>query len=186
MSKQIRDKYVEIGAIGRPHGVNGKVRVFLHYRDSNLLDHIHHLYFKEKDLFCVIDIVNAQPSRQSWIVELKGIISRSEAEQLTGKKIFVERQELPKLEPGEFYVFELIGLEAWDGLEMVGSIRDSRSQGEVEVVTVVNQKEEFEIPLVADYVELLDMEQGRVVFREIAELRNAFRPQKDNKKTKDD
>ena len=186
MSKHIRDKYVEIGAIGRPHGVSGKVRIFLHYRDSNLFDRNPHLYLKEKALFCLIDIASVQPSRQSWIVEIQGVTSRNAAEQLKGKKIYVARHELPELEPGEFYVFELIGLEAWDGPEMVGFIRESRSQGEVEVVTVANQKEEFEVPLVEDYLESLDMEHGRIIFREIAELRNAFRPRKAKKKTRDD
>ena len=45
------------------------------------------------------------------IVELAEVTSREAAEQLKGARVLVPRAELPALEPGEFYVEDLVGME---------------------------------------------------------------------------
>jgi ribosomal 30S subunit maturation factor RimM len=71
---------------------------------------------------------------------------------------------LPEPDADEFYVDDLVGLEAWDGDELLGKISFSREAGGIEVVNVRGEDHEMEIPLVEDFVIELDIKGGRVLF----------------------
>ena len=45
------------------------------------------------------------------IIRLKGINSQEEAKKFVGAKLFLQRSQLPKRKEGEYYFFELEGLE---------------------------------------------------------------------------
>ena len=101
---------------------------------------------------------------------LDGVASRDAAERLKGATVHLERAELPDLEPGEFYVDDLVGMEVYCGEELLGRIESSRAQGGIEVVRVANATEEIEVPLVNGYVERLDLSGRRLEVSGVDEL----------------
>lgn len=60
--------------------------------------------------------------------QLEGVSTRDQAEALKGVEIFMPRANLPEIDPDEFYVTDLEGLEALDGngerLGRVSAIHD--------------------------------------------------------------
>jgi len=105
---------LEIGTVCRPHGLRGELRVKLHDPGSSALEAVRVLW-TEKD--------SEHPQKWSvkwcrgesngfFIVAVDGIIDRTAAEALTRHKLLVARNELPALEPGEFYLADLPGCEA--------------------------------------------------------------------------
>ena len=66
------------------------------------------------------------------------------------------------MDAGEFYVADLIGLDAWDGEIRLGTVTASRPQGGIEMVTVTGEMEALEIPLVEDFVVEVDIPKGQI------------------------
>jgi len=51
------------------------------------------------------------PGRELFVVRLEGIDSRTAAEALVGHELLVPASDRPPLEPGEFHLLDLVGLE---------------------------------------------------------------------------
>ncbi len=100
-----------MGVIGRPHGVRGLVRLATYASTPGML--------------------TGRPLRDDrgrlWTVAWRGegiaqlsdangrpVADRNEAETLTNLRLTIDRAALPEPEPDEFYLADLIGLEARD------------------------------------------------------------------------
>jgi 16S rRNA processing protein RimM len=116
-----RPEWIEVGRISRPHGVHGEVRVT---PDSD-----------NPERFAPGAVLHARPARAGLatpaapqqvrltveavrgdeaypIVAFEEVNDRDRAEALSGYLLEVPSSELPELEDGEFYPFDLQGLEA--------------------------------------------------------------------------
>ena len=163
-------RLVEIGVVGRPHGVTGEVRIFLHNPESTVIVESSLLYLKQTHEISKTRLLDVRRGARCYLARFEGITSRTTAETLKGSSILVARDEFPDPEEDEFYVADLIGLSGYWGDSLIGEITSSRPQGGIEVVTVTGEKEGLEIPLVEDFVAELDITGGKVVFKDIEDL----------------
>jgi 16S rRNA processing protein RimM len=163
-------RFVEIGVVGRPHGVGGEVRVFLHNPSSDIIPTLPTVFLKQSQELTEVTLLEFREGTKYHIVRFEGISTRYAAEALKGVSIWAARDDFPPVEDDEFYVADLVGLDAFVGNDCVGTIVSSRPQGGVEMVRVVNETDEVEIPLVEGYVDLLDISGGKVVFKDIETL----------------
>jgi 16S rRNA processing protein RimM len=108
----MRDTRILMGVIGRPHGVRGLLHVHSYTADpsdlarySPLLDdagRAWHLAWRGEG---VAELRDASG---------KTVADRTDAEKLVNTRLHVERARLPKPTPDEFYLADLVGLEARD------------------------------------------------------------------------
>ncbi len=158
------DALVEIGIIGRPHGVGGEIRIFLHNPSSAILEKSSSILLvsaKDKDTRA-FEVSSIRQGNKCLLVKLRGVEKRDIAETLKGAKVCVRREALPPVAEDEFYVADLIGLEAWEGDTLLGRVTASRPQAGIEVVTVRGDREEIEIPLVDDFIIDINIAGGRI------------------------
>ncbi len=148
---------VEIGRVGRPHGLDGSFYVA----------------GPEDDVLTVgrrvlIAGVPAEIERRAGtaakpIVRLSGCASRDAAEALRGRALLVERSELPDLEEGEFWADDLIACAVWDGDEAVGTVSRLLGLPSCEVIEVRRDAAEpLLVPLVSDAIRAIDLKARRV------------------------
>jgi len=113
-------KPILLGVIGRPHGVRGLVRVNCHAADPSSLE--------EYDV-----LTDGQGRRWSlrWrgegIAELRNadgqpVVGRDAAQALVNQPLYVEREELPETDEGEFYHTDLIGMDVFEGERALGAV----------------------------------------------------------------
>jgi 16S rRNA processing protein RimM len=168
---QTSQRRVEIGVVGRPHGVRGALHVFLHNTASDILKEIDGVELsatgREPAAYRISDVRRAA---KSCIVALEGVDRRELAEALTGARVLVPRAALPALEDGEYYVDDLIGLEVLSGGRLVGEVIGSRAQGGIEVLTVRGELVDVEVPFVAEYIIAVDIDDARIEVGEIGDL----------------
>ena len=96
------DQLLEIGRIGKPHGLRGELIVAL---TSNVDERIKtgtEIYLKSKKKYV---ITNSKPYKKHFLVSLSGIKSRTEAENLAGELLFAKPLEDPKIK----WAHDLIG-----------------------------------------------------------------------------
>ena len=170
--KDNADHLVEIGVVGRPHGIRGALRVFLYNQSSSLLYDIDKVLLRTVDASAPVssEILNYVAAGKRGTLTLRGIENRAEAEKWTGARLLVDRRVLPDVDDGGFYVEDLMGIEVFCGDNRVGKVKSSREQGGVEVVTVIDDSQELEIPLVDEFVQKLDIEGDRLTVRDIENL----------------
>jgi 16S rRNA processing protein RimM len=172
------ERRVEIGVVGRPHGVRGSLHVFLHNPSSEILAGLESVEIaaagaRGASSYRVVDTKRAGKQR---VLTLEGVDSRELAEALNGARVLVPRSALPRLEEGEFYVDDLIGLAVVSGGLPVGTVISSRAQGGVEVLTVRGEACDVEVPLVGDYVVGIDLAAARIEVANIDDLPRTAHP----------
>jgi 16S rRNA processing protein RimM len=106
---------IQVGVIGRAHGVRGLVRVTSHTADPAALagygplhdsmGRVFTLRWKGEGIAEVSEIVGGMPTR---------VTDRSAAERLTNTRLFIDRAVLPAADEDEYYLADLIGLAALD------------------------------------------------------------------------
>ncbi|MCI5075000.1 ribosome maturation factor RimM [Oricola sp.] len=107
------DNPVLMGVIGAPHGVRGELRVKPYTADPMALGDYGTLFDSEGRAFDVIEI---RPQKTVVVVTFEQVRDRSQAEALNGVELFISRDQLPdeELEEDEFFVADLVGLDAHD------------------------------------------------------------------------
>ena len=96
------DQLLEIGRIGKPHGLRGELIVAL---TSNVDERIKtgtEIYLKSKKKYV---ITSSKPYKKHFLVSLSGIKSRTEAENLAGELLFAKPLEDAKIK----WAHDLIG-----------------------------------------------------------------------------
>ena len=115
---------IQVGVIGRAHGVRGLVKVTSHTADpsdltaygplSDAEGRFYALRWKGDGIAEVAYLVDGQEVR---------VTDRTAAEKLTNTPLYIDREQLPPPEDDQFYLADLIGLEARDtGGVLVGRV----------------------------------------------------------------
>ncbi|MGH8182183.1 MAG: ribosome maturation factor RimM [Rhodanobacteraceae bacterium] len=158
---------VLLGRIVGVHGVQGAVKLES-FTEPRLAIFDYKPWLLEREPGCFEEIAGAQGHTQGkgMLAMLPGVSDRDIAASLTGARIWVSRDVLPELEPGEFYQADLEGLQvvnpAGDDLGRVNHLIDNGAH-DVLVTRDAAGRERL-IPYVTGrYVKSVDLEAGRIV-----------------------
>jgi 16S rRNA processing protein RimM len=161
------DRFVEgladpvvIGTIAAPHGVRGTLKVKAPGSGRHLRKGVKPVVKGERRR-----ILAARETPKGFLVDLEGIGDRELAGRLRGAELLLGREELDALDEEEFYVGDLVGLEAYDAAGThLGSVADIFETPAYEVLVVRDDESaEHYAPFTLEHVPLVDMEEGRVV-----------------------
>lgn len=94
---------LEIGRIGRPHGLRGEVTVLAVTDRPERFEPGSRLFADER----VLEVVEARQHREGWIVRFAGVDSREAAEGLRGLEL--SAAPLEDLDDDTYWVHELVG-----------------------------------------------------------------------------
>lgn len=105
-----QENWIVIARFGRPHGVKGFVTVhsFTEPRDNVLTYANWHAFINNK--WQPIKLLRAEVQNKSIIAQVEGYPERELVAHLTNIEIAVQREQLAKLAPGEYYWHQLIGM----------------------------------------------------------------------------
>jgi len=111
-----------------------------------------------------IEVQRSRWSRGFVYLGLSGIDSRSAAEELRGTLLEVPESDLTPLPEGQYYRFQVIGLEVRtpEGRSL-GRVAEILSTGSNDVYVVRGGPRELLVPAIEDVVKEVDIEGGRLV-----------------------
>lgn len=159
-SLEPRDPIV-IGFVGPPHGVRGALRVRPAGRGCHLREGVEPFVGGGRRR-----ILEARDTGKGFLVQLEGVESRDQAEELRSEELQLDRSELDEPEEGEFYVGDLVGLIAFDESgESLGVVSDVFETPAHEVLTVRSEAGEILVPFTLEHVPTVDLSSGRIVLR---------------------
>lgn len=108
------DRLILMGVIGKPHGVRGQLRVNVFADEPEALET--YTLTDRKGRRFALEWAHENVASLSEVTPAgkRRITDRNEAETLVNVELFVPRSALPETEEEEFYLTDLIGLEARD------------------------------------------------------------------------
>jgi 16S rRNA processing protein RimM len=152
-----------VGHILGAQGVKGWVRVFSNTSPrENIVSYSP--WFVERGLRCDAVAVSGRLQGKNVLARLEGIEDRGQAEELTGCKIFINPQQLPEPEEGEYYWSDLIGLqvESLQG-EPLGVVASILETGADDVLVLSGERERLIPFVIGDIVHEVDLQRQRLV-----------------------
>ena len=92
------------------------------------------------------------------LLALKGVIDRDHARSLIESELYIAKAELPELEAGTYYWFDLIGISVYtcDG-RYIGSIASIIETGANDVYVVKDAGKEILVPAIESVVQSIDI-----------------------------
>lgn len=101
---------LEVGVVLKPHGLRGEVKVKLHFAASEALEHAERVSLLAPDGTRTERVVTSvRGTSKGVLLALAGIDDCDAAERLRGHRVLMERSQLPPLQPGEYYLADLVG-----------------------------------------------------------------------------
>lgn len=169
------DDWLEIGKIVAPQGLNGELRV---YPDTDFPERFEEpgkrwLLRPGETELQPVELLSGRyiESKNLYVIRLKGVSDRSQAENMRDCRFFVPISDRPKLAAGEFHVIDLLGLQVFmqSSGELVGTLVDILPSGhdllEVKLDSTFAEDKAGKtvlIPFVMEIVPVVDLENRRV------------------------
>jgi 16S rRNA processing protein RimM len=157
-------KLVELGRIVKPHGVRGEVKIRLHWAESETLTKMRSvLLVRESGALETWRVESVRGGPKGVLLKLEGIDDRDAAETLRDAAVNVERTALPELEPGEYYLCDLVGAEVVGPAGPVGRIVEVRTHPTVDTLVIETPRGgRVEQAIAEPWIEEVDPERGLV------------------------
>ncbi|MFT6399757.1 MAG: 16S rRNA processing protein RimM [Bradymonadia bacterium] len=157
--------WVEWAKCGKPHGLKGEVRLFLHNPQSNSVaqvDEVRLILADGTEQETELTAFRAGP--KFGIARFAAAPGRNEAETLTNARVFVPDEVFPDLDEDEWYAFELEGLDALDTATKakIGVVQNLVDFGAGDLLEIRVKGQNVFVPFAAPYIGAIDLQAGTV------------------------
>ena len=140
-----------IGKVLKPRGLKGEIKIEIYSSDSARFSRLKKIKIDSVEY----DIEHISPEGNVDSVE--------KAELLRGKFVTANRNDLPKLPDGKYYIVDMIGIDVVVGGEVVGEVCDVLQYGSADVYVVKNGNDSLSFPAIANLIKSVDLEGGKMV-----------------------
>ena len=164
--------WVAVGKVTRPHGLKGEMKFRPFTKDDDILNGICLVKLgRDENTGQEFQVENLRGHFSKRIVKFKGFNSIESVQELSGDSLYIKREDFKALPEGEYYWFEIEGLNVYDE---EGSYYDQVIEiiktGSNDVYVVQDGKKEVLLPMIDSVVKVIDLEQGKLVFKNIEGL----------------
>ena len=128
-------RLILVGQVGGGFGVRGEVRVTAFTADPLALTEYGPLL--RADGSAGLSLISVRPDKNGVVGRAKEIAAKDQADAMRGLKLYVPRDRFPQPEEDEFYLADLIGLEARDGADaVVGRVKSVQNFGASDMLEI--------------------------------------------------
>jgi len=165
--KSSEPEFITIGQILAPRGIKGKLKVKVVTDFPQRFAPASKVYVNQQPM----TIDRAEWHKGNAIIKLNAIDSIDAAQKLKGQPIEIHRSQLKPLPEGQYYHFQLIGLEVWTTQgELLGTVTEILTAKSNDNYVVHGTRGEILIPAIEDIVKSIDLDEGRIVIEPIEGL----------------
>ena len=160
-------EFLTIGQILAPWGVKGKLKVKVITDFPQRFAPSSKIYINRQPM----TIDSTEQHKGKVIIKLNQIDTIEAAQRLRGQPIEIHHSQLYPLPEGQYYHFQLIGLEVWTTQgELLGNITEILTAESNDNYVVSGDKGEILIPAIEDVVKSIDLDSRRITIEPIEGL----------------
>jgi len=159
-------KYVSVGRIISTHGLRGEVTFKYYNEDKRNMERYHQFFLFEGESVFPLKVESVRQKKDVFLLKFQGVETIEEAKRLVRKELFVREEDLPPLEDGEFYLYQLEGLSAYNERgELMGKVQGVLESRGVPILVILGEKETY-VPFAEDFLLCVDVKEGFIRVRE--------------------
>lgn len=155
-SLQSEVKEIIIGKVGAARGLDGTLKIIPLTDFDGRFDGLEEISIGGK-IFRVEDVKHIGGQ---LFMKFTGVDSRESARTLTNKFLTVDRKDAAPLDDGEFYTFDIIGCEVFDGDKKLGTVTNVLKTGSNDVFEVDGK---ILIPALKSVVQSIDVAAKKIL-----------------------
>lgn len=153
-----------IGRIVKTKGVRGQVKAITFSGQGDSLKAVKDLFVQGEGGAKRLTPILVRPEAGGFCLKFKEVQTVEEAQGLVGSSLLVEKESLPPLPEGEYYWFQLLGLNVFtERGQDLGVIEEIMPVGPHDVLVVRKEKQECLIPALDSVVTKVDIGGGAMV-----------------------
>ena len=165
--KSSKPEFITIGEILAPWGIKGKLKVRVVTDFPQRFIPSSKIYINRQPM----TINNTEWHKGKAIIKLDTIDSFEDAQKLQGQPIEIHHSQVYSLPEGQYYHFQLIGLEVWTAQgELVGTVAEILTAASNDNYVVRGAKGEILIPAIEDVIKSIDLNKGCIIIEPIEGL----------------
>ena len=107
---------ITVGKLGKVRGLDGTLKIIPLTDFEDRFDDLEKVFVGEK----IFEIEKVKHIGGEIFIKFFGVDNREVAKTFTNKFLKVDRKNLAPLDDGEFYTFDIIGCEVYDGEKFFG------------------------------------------------------------------
>ncbi len=160
-------EFITIGKILAPCGIKGKLKVEVATDFPQRFAPGSTVYVDHQS----VTIESTSWTKGKAIIKLDTVKGVEDAQRLHGKLVEIHHSQVRPLPEGQYYHFQLIGLEVWTTQgELLGNIAEILTAESNDNYVVRGAKGEVLIPAIGDVVKSIDLDRGRITIEAIEGL----------------
>jgi len=158
-------EYLTVGEISGVFGVKGWVKVFSFTQPRENILTYSPWYLQKGPELKAVKLLQGKRQGKLVIAFLDGVNDRDQAAALSGWKILIRKEQLPKPEKGEYYWADLIGLEVRNQQGIyLGKVDSLLETGANDVLVVKDGQQERLIPFLQQQTVLnIDLQNNQML-----------------------
>jgi 16S rRNA processing protein RimM len=152
-------EFTQIGTVIKPHGLKGAVSIHVDALYMHTLEEADMVFIDHNASFVPYQLKSISLlTKDRFKVELEGVQSQAEAEELRGKDVYLPQEDVP-----EHTKVDLVGFEVHiAGHGYLGKISQVLEQSVQALIEVEEDDQTWLIPFVDSFILRVDIDQGRM------------------------
>ena len=164
---------VIVGKIVNTCGLKGEVKVI------NSSDFLEERYKKNNTLFVnnedrnvneTLTVSSFRKNDKFIYLKFKEINSIEEAERLKESYLYIDGDELEKIDDDTFYYYELLKMDVYYNNEKIGVISEVNDNGAQDLIRVEGENINVLIPFVNEFIDIIDTENKKIYLKNLEGL----------------
>jgi len=160
----VTEQLVPVGEIVATHGLVGWLKVNPFNPETTAIAGDRQLILEKDGRRTAQDLESSKRNKRQILIKLRGVDGIDDARKWVGAILCVDADALEPLEPGQYYHYQVVGLEVYAlAGERIGVITRVWSTPGGELYVVQGAKKEHLVPAVKEIIEKVDFSAGRVI-----------------------
>ena len=160
------EKYIELGYCSKPHGIKGAFSFVLSNPTDSALKKGSEILLKPTTEKSSLDEkgekfkIKKIQFGNKVIVELVNVLDRNKVEELVPFSIWLNREDFPPLQEGEYYLNDLIGFKVFDQNEsLIGVVESLGTNGVQDIIRIKGSDgSAIEVLFIENFVKQVNLE----------------------------
>ena len=168
------EQLLRVGIITSTHGIRGEVKVFPTTDDPQRFKKLKQVILDDGKETKELEITSVKFQKNMVILKFKGIDNINDVEKYRQADLLVTREHAVKLEEGEYFIVDLIGLNGiTDEGEDIGELSDVIKTGANDVYVFSKEgMKDLLVPKIPDCVKEVNLEEGTILIHLLPGLRD--------------
>lgn len=158
------DRLIPLGKIVTTHGILGWLKLNPYNSETTLLRTGADIIVEKAGIPLTVGIQSSRRQGRQILLKICGIDTIEAAQDYIGSTVSVMEKQLENLGPGEYYQYQVVGLEVFDNLgERIGIVTGTWSTAAGEIYVIQGADKEHLVPAVKEIIQRVDLASGKLI-----------------------